>query len=341
MTEAVTTRSEITQQRSRSGVPLLNVLPDLATRLDAEEVERAGRVQLPASDLARGTDVGQALDRRGAFGAIVVDGLLLQSVQIQERPSLTLLGAAALVPFTSAQGTPLANLRVLALKASRVALLDDRFLFATHRWPQIVVLMYAQAVEQSDRLSAQLAISHLPRVEDRVMAIMWLLADQWGHVTSAGVRLPLSVTHDALGELVGAQRPTITIALKELAERGSLIRQDDDWLLLDPVPEPHSGGEPQPSRVLHDFRPGSTWKAGPEASQPKGRLAHLRAELSRLRKQYAPDKQLAHELQDEARALRGRAHELLDDIRVFSKPDPGEPPPAPAERNPGSAGVTG
>ena len=70
------------------------------------------------------------------------------------------------------------------------------------------MLTYRRAVESSERLATQLAISHLPRVDERVMAVMWLLAEVWGHVTPSGIRLRLALTHDALGELVGAQRST-------------------------------------------------------------------------------------------------------------------------------------
>jgi DNA-binding GntR family transcriptional regulator len=44
----------------------------------------------------------------------------------------------------------------------------------------------------------------------------------------------MTLTHDALGELVGARRPTVTLALKELTHRGSVFRQKGHWLLLKP-----------------------------------------------------------------------------------------------------------
>ena len=52
---------------------------------------------------------------------------------------------------------------------------------------------------------------------------MWLLAESWGRVTQAGIRLPLGLTHDVLGALVGARRPTVTLALRELTERGAIL----------------------------------------------------------------------------------------------------------------------
>jgi hypothetical protein len=46
----------------------------------------------------------------------------------------------------------------------------------------------------------------------------------------------MSLTHDVLGALVGARRPTITLALRELTERGAIARQDQGWLLLQEPP---------------------------------------------------------------------------------------------------------
>jgi hypothetical protein len=68
------------------------------------------------------------------------------------------------------------------------------------------------------------------------MAIMWLLAEKWGYVTRAGTVLPLALTHATLGYLIGARRPTVTLALGELAERGRLVKQDDGWLIIEPPP---------------------------------------------------------------------------------------------------------
>jgi len=50
--------------------------------------------------------------------------------------------------------------------------------------------------------------------------------------------VPVSLTHDALGELIGARRSTVALALNELSERGAVVRQNGSWLLLESPPEP-------------------------------------------------------------------------------------------------------
>ena len=44
--------------------------------------------------------------------------------------------------------------------------------------------------------------------------------------------LPLKLTHELLGQLVGAKRPTVSLAIKELERRGTVHRRTDGaWLL--------------------------------------------------------------------------------------------------------------
>jgi hypothetical protein len=60
---------------------------------------------------------------------------------------------------------------------------------------------------------------------------MWHLAERWGRVGPEGVRVPLRLTHEALGRLVGARRPSVTTALSGLSKRGCLERTPAGWLL--------------------------------------------------------------------------------------------------------------
>jgi len=57
-------------------------------------------------------------------------------------------------------------------------------------------------------------------------------------VTKLGTHLPLTITHQTFGELIGARRPTVTLALHELTDRGALITQPNGWLLTEPAARP-------------------------------------------------------------------------------------------------------
>jgi CRP/FNR family cyclic AMP-dependent transcriptional regulator len=81
-------------------------------------------------------------------------------------------------------------------------------------------------------LVLQLAICSLRGVDRRLLITFWHLADRWGRVTNAGVKLPLPLTHDLLAAAVGARRPTVSTALACLRERGQVERCDGNkWLL--------------------------------------------------------------------------------------------------------------
>jgi CRP/FNR family transcriptional regulator, cyclic AMP receptor protein len=93
------------------------------------------------------------------------------------------------------------------------------------------------AARQIRRASRHLAALALPRVEDRVMALFCDLADRWGRATPEGIRIDVPLTHAVIGQLVGARRPTVSLALTDLAAAGRLVRQDERcWLLTADVP---------------------------------------------------------------------------------------------------------
>jgi CRP/FNR family cyclic AMP-dependent transcriptional regulator len=215
-------------------VGLFEAEPDLARPLSAEEREQAGRIRLSARQLAGELDIRRLLDEADAFGMLVYEGMLLHRLRLGEHETLRLLGGGDVLAIADTDGSALvAESTCTATPDTRVALLDDRLLATAQRWPRLFSALIAKSAEQTERIALQLAICQLPRVADRLLAIMWLLSESWGRVTGSGVKLPLTLTHDALGAMIGARRPTVTLAIGELAQRGSLVRQDGGWLLLE------------------------------------------------------------------------------------------------------------
>jgi CRP/FNR family cyclic AMP-dependent transcriptional regulator len=96
----------------------------------------------------------------------------------------------------------------------------------------------SRLADQQHRLAVHGAICQLPRSEQRTMAILCHLASRTGTVTPDGVLLrPLS--HQQIADLIGAQRPTVSLALRSLQNQGLVRRRDDgSWLLS------HYTGEP-------------------------------------------------------------------------------------------------
>jgi len=70
-------------------------------------------------------------------------------------------------------------------------------------------------------------------------ATLWVVAaiGRWGRVTPDGVVVPLELTHAALARVLGAARPTVTLAIRELERAGCLARRADGRWLLPVVPD--------------------------------------------------------------------------------------------------------
>ena len=148
-----------------------------------------------------------------------------------------LMFAPAILPCAS---TPNVALTFMPLSLT-VAVLDRRFAAEAARYPEITAVLFDRLSERSVRLATTQAISQLTRVDRRLKALFWHLAERWGRVSGDGVIVPLALTHRILGQLVGARRPTVSTALSELAEREELIRRPDgSWLLRGDPPDAES-----------------------------------------------------------------------------------------------------
>jgi CRP-like cAMP-binding protein len=68
-------------------------------------------------------------------------------------------------------------------------------------------------------------------VDDRLLALMWMIAERTGIVRPDGIFVPLAVTHETLACMIGAQRPTISLALTRLRTDGVLRADTGGWLI--------------------------------------------------------------------------------------------------------------
>ncbi len=274
---------------SVSTIRLFEVEPDLIRFLPAEERAEAAGLELPVHELPKGgVDVNALFTATGAFGAVLLEGMLLRAVRLGEHTGLRLLGPGDLLSRTEApRSTLVVDTVCRATAPTRLALLGREMLIAARRWPRLIAGLHSRSGDQTERVLMQLMICQLPRVDDRILSLLWLLAESWGHVTSSGTTLPVALTHEALGGLVGARRPTVTLAIGELTARGAIVRQGDGWLLLR---RPHEGSAGRQVRI-EEPRPiesgRSPWSI--EASEPAGIEAirdEMRETVLRLREQH-------------------------------------------------------
>ena len=230
--------------RTAEAVRLLEADPDLgvllsdARRAEAERelVVRTHRLAVGPWDVTRLT--GANADH---VGLLILDGVLSRELIVADHVSAELLGPGDLVrPW---QGTARASLLPVdalwsVLSTLTVAVLDRRFAAEAARYPELTAALLDRMSERSLRLATTQAISQLTRVDRRLKALFWHLAERWGRVSGDGVIVPLALTHRILGQLVGARRPTVSTALSELAERDELVRRPDgSWLLRGDPPD--------------------------------------------------------------------------------------------------------
>lgn len=252
-----TSISQPTLQRPAAvhSVSLLDLDPELGDLLTEEERDGVAAIGLMTRTFSDdGCALRTAFAEPEAFGAFVIEGVLIHEIRLGARTGMRLVGPGDVLAYpTASDPYVLGDTRWLPAGAVQLAMFNDRLLLALRRWPRLMVGVYKRLGQQLDRLTAQLLICQLPRVEDRVLGMMWLMAESWGKVTPAGTRLPLHLTHETIGMMIGARRPTVSLALRELADRGAMVRQGSGWLLLQPLTtEPSldaTDGEPAQTRA--------------------------------------------------------------------------------------------
>jgi CRP-like cAMP-binding protein len=278
---------------------LLGVEPDIGRYLDADEWAGAAKLRVPVLTIEGGSiHLHDRLEAAG-FAGILLEGLLVHEVYLGDQVGMRLLGPGDLIARRAGDDPLILDgSQWRAAEPLRLAVLGGRVMLALQRWPSLVAGLAARMAQQLDRMAAQLLVCQLSRVEDRVLGVMWLMAETWGRVTPMGTRLPLDLTHEAIGLMIGARRPTVSLAVRELTEQGALVRQDGGWLLLKPpgvatvLPTPTGvSARPVPLRtVLADET--SRWDAQPGQSRRPGAdvaesYAALRETLVRMRQQHA------------------------------------------------------
>jgi CRP-like cAMP-binding protein len=175
------------------------------------------------------------------LGYLVLEGVLVRDEELAGSTATELVGPGELLqPWTAQSGDALVPHRVTwtALEPARLGVLGPSFVASVARWPVLSAALLGRAVRQNSRAATLHAICQLSRVDQRLLALFWHLAERWGRVGADGVLLPLRLQHESLGHLIGAKRPTVSLALQRLADRGLVQRRDDGtWSLPSAPPE--------------------------------------------------------------------------------------------------------
>ena len=217
---------------------LLEVDPDLGAHLEGRALEEArASLVVRVERVERGHwDPNAAFPNHvGALGVLVADGLLTRDVAVAESTCAELVGPGDLLrPWDDlAAGAPVpAHTEWHVLEPSDLMVLDRRFAEIVSRWPEVTTALVTRAVARAQSLAVSLAISCVTGLKIRLLALLWHLADRFGRVGRDGVSVSLPLTHQIVARLVGASRPSVSTALKELEGEGAISRLPDGGFLL-------------------------------------------------------------------------------------------------------------
>jgi CRP/FNR family cyclic AMP-dependent transcriptional regulator len=224
-------------QRAPHAAPLRTIdvvgaWPEIAGFVPSADLALARRALVARVITAEDEDLFERPRTRahGALTFLVVEGVVLKVTSFAGRSALELLGPGDLLapPLTAArQAESPAVSRYMAHGLASVAVLDDRFRRAARHWPGILDCLHECLGRQTHRASGHLAILHLPRVEDRIVALFADLAERFGRMTPDGIVIDLALTHQVIADLVGSRRPAASLSLQALAADGIVERLDD------------------------------------------------------------------------------------------------------------------
>ena len=223
---------------------LLEADPDLGADLSSENFERArAAISAAVMDLSPGSWLPH--DGRSAanddLGMLVLGGALTRDVVIADRACAELIGQGDLIRPSHhlGLGAPVpSHVQWQVRTPTTVARIDRRVLVATARFPEVIAALSLRGVARAQTLAVALAISHMPGIKLRLLALLWHVADRFGRVGEVAVTIELPLTHRLLSRMVGASRPTVSSAMRELEVEARIAKRAGGGLeLLGEPPE--------------------------------------------------------------------------------------------------------
>lgn len=200
---------------------------DVRTRVAARQLATARVLQAAVGEC----DLTPWFELAGdGLGLLILEGLVAVETRVDDRVAAELVGPGDLLqplgPASDELLTRTCAWRVLS--PTRLALLDREFAERTRSFPQIHRTLLHRACRRPLELDVLRAITSQPRLENRLVLLLWHLSARWGRVEPGGVRLTLPLTHRMLGQLISAERPSVSHALKRLAQAGLVTGAADD-----------------------------------------------------------------------------------------------------------------
>lgn len=222
---------------------LLDLDLDLAEGLDApREALAREHLVVRVERVAEGvwTPEQDAFGALGGLGLIIVGGLAARRVSLGHRAAAELLGPGDLLRPWEDDGEHAEypfSMSFRVVDELSLAVVDAPTTAHLMHFPEIVSQLMGRVMARSRRVVGHLVIAQLTSVEERLLIALWHMADRFGRVRPDGVLVPLRLTHETLGLVIGARRPSVTSAIGRLVARGVIEPQPGNaWLLTGEAP---------------------------------------------------------------------------------------------------------
>lgn len=220
-------------------VQLLECDPELGDGLSAEERAAAARA-LPAQVVALKKGrwrPGPEPPWEGGLGYLVVRGLVVRRVEVSQGSSVELLGRGDLLRPWQEDASSFCAASWEVMDPTTLVALAPGLTRSLVRWPTVASNLVSRGLRRSRALAGAAAIASIVGVEERLLILLWHMAERWGEPSAEGIRVPIRLPHRLLAEMVGARRPSVTSALAELQAAGRLAGAPGGrWVLLGDPP---------------------------------------------------------------------------------------------------------
>lgn len=216
--------------RRKTRISLLETDPGLGRYAGSAGRERLEQIRVECVELRPGRlDLGHPAFADVGLGLVIVSGLLARRLAIAGGVGMNLYSTSDLIQPQVEVEHQRSSAEWLVLAPSQMVVLGEEFRQAVSAVPGFGMALLERAQTSEARAAAQLAILNSPRLEAKLCSLIWFLAEHWGDVDGDNASIRLDLTHQNLAMLVGAHRPSVSVALARLDSQGALRRAGSRW----------------------------------------------------------------------------------------------------------------